>query len=81
MVQYTVYIIVQCLFFPQDADNHGDPNCDKGSVLDNADDKTENEEVSVSGLINSDGEEENWKPIIIGKWQQIRSDDNIFKLL
>ena len=41
--------------------NHGDSNWEKGSVLDE-DIKMENEESSVSGLIISDGEEENWKP-------------------
>lgn len=30
------------------------------------DDKEENKEGDVSGLINSDGEEEDWKPVLVG---------------
>ncbi|WP_227487673.1 hypothetical protein, partial [Nocardioides malaquae] len=54
-------------------DNDDDTNGEEGSVSHN-DDKIEDEEGDISGLINSDGEEENWKPVIIGKWQQIPSD-------
>ena len=80
--------MMPCLFF-QEADdqfntsdsfssapksgNHVDSNRAKGSLLDE-DIKMENEECSVSGLINSYGEEENCKPVIIGKWQLIRID-------
>ena len=76
-------------YFLQDADDQFKSKSESftsalkvGSVLDK-DIKMENEECDVSGLINSDGEEENWKPVISSKWQKIwtRSDDHIFKLI
>ena len=61
--------------------NHGDSNRENISVFDD-DIKVESEECEVSGLINSDGEEHNWKPVIKGKCKiTTRIDNHIFKLV